>query len=534
MPGVRSVSEVKKVRDKNGELVVPKGLIDAIAEGSCVAFVGAGFSAAARLPGWQALLNGILKEGVEAGKIPAEKKGQIQELIDKGSSSSLDTAAQIMEDYDAPVGKVAQKMLKVPEPVPEQMMRRLKLLSGIPFSAVLTTNFDGFLPGPPAAHADARAEMQKILRDPALDLVSQLQVQMQQASEMAEKGGEGNTFKQMIDEVFAPFVEELADEGEEGEEPDEEIEMLEHTMRTVPCIQLHGTVASDQYLEKPGLAFTRRGYRNLLHGDAAYQQFLKSVMSSKTILYMGFSFSDEYINEMRSEIMMMLEQSGEAQTKPLAYAVMFNQSDMTVDFYQKHEGVEILNYVPESGPGFEGLDLWLEAIYQKTSPLYRFTRCLAGKKIGLCAMSETGGCLKFLVQYSEKEFGEDCGTIELFPLPGKDDTVSQEELNTLMQKCGKLDLLVAGYKVNGHPIAKMLLAAVNTLPQERKCPVMVLESANGMHGEDVRLASLAIRRRQESFQMGAAAYANGLKELISGVGDILRKPIYRDDDCSIM
>merc|ERR1719189_1288235 len=99
---------------------------------------------------------------------------------------------------------------------------------------------------------------------------------------------------------------------------------------SVPTMQLHGTVVPqsdggqpdgllaslDQktsemfskynFRAKPGLAFTSLGYRRLLHGNQSYTKFLQSVMATKTVLYIGFSFADEYIKELRSSTMMML------------------------------------------------------------------------------------------------------------------------------------------------------------------------------------------------------------------------------------
>merc|ERR1719361_2214361 len=103
--------------------------------------------------------------------------------------------------------------------------------------------------------------------------------------------------------IINPNEDEEDDESEsdEGESEDDPLEEM------IPIIQLHGTVVGDEsYKADPGLAFTRLGYRKLLHGSESYSKFLSSVMASTTILYMGFSFSDEYINEMRSSTMMML------------------------------------------------------------------------------------------------------------------------------------------------------------------------------------------------------------------------------------
>merc|ERR1719291_489921 len=91
------------------------------------------------------------------------------------------------------------------------------------------------------------------------------------------------------------------DDSEDDYDPAEDI-------GATPIIQLHGSVAQDEWLQDPGLAFTREGYRKLLHGNESYTKFMTSLMAAKTILYMGFSFSDEYLNEMRSSVMMMMQQ----------------------------------------------------------------------------------------------------------------------------------------------------------------------------------------------------------------------------------
>ena len=51
------------------------------------------------------------------------------------------------------------------------------------------------------------------------------------------------------------------------------------------------------------IVLTREGYRSLLHLNLAYSNVMKTVMARSTLLYMGFSHTDGYFNEIRSEIM---------------------------------------------------------------------------------------------------------------------------------------------------------------------------------------------------------------------------------------
>lgn len=360
-------------RSSAARLDVPPQLVQAIHEGNCIAFVGAGFSAAAQLPGWSGLLTAILETGAQEKSVSPGLQSEIEAMIGEGTSSSLDRAAQILEDNmgGQRMAQVVSEHLSVTE-VNAAMARRLKLLRGIPFAAILTTNFDSLLPGIPAAHPDVKEVMANILRRPPLSVTEQImrefnwEAKQFKRSGAAAPAGYEEEFKEMLrsfpdSQGFADFHKKLipSDDTFEG---------------GVPVIQLHGTVADSAYLRDPGLAFTREGYRNLLYNNSSYQKFLHSVMSSKTVLYIGFSFSDEYINEMRSGIMNMLRSSAEPPT--IAYAITMKRPESDIHFFAKHEGMRLLNYIPEDkdSPGFEGLERWLEAIHAETSPLYIFAK----------------------------------------------------------------------------------------------------------------------------------------------------------------
>lgn len=130
---------------------VPKHLVSEIRSGNCVAFVGAGFSAAAGLPSWSALLKFVISAAKERGLF--EKAGCepsidefLFELVSKAASNpeNYDMCAQVLQDSLGveSVSTLMGESLKAKDPLPEQMQRRLDLLKGIPFKAVLTTNFD--------------------------------------------------------------------------------------------------------------------------------------------------------------------------------------------------------------------------------------------------------------------------------------------------------------------------------------------------------------------------------------------------------
>ena len=92
---------------------VPDHLIDEILRGNCVrmrarrmctllyawtkvAFVGAGFSAAAKLPGWAKLLRGCVERAKD--KLPDDLFKFLLGKIQEGSGEAFDFVAQLLED----------------------------------------------------------------------------------------------------------------------------------------------------------------------------------------------------------------------------------------------------------------------------------------------------------------------------------------------------------------------------------------------------------------------------------------------------
>ena len=134
-------------------------LLEDIRGGNCVAFVGAGFSAAAGLPAWPELVREM------AAGVPAElgdERCTLQRLLGTGRSYTshreLEMAAQLLFDAlgEARFRDELRVRLQARE-LPRSMALRLKHLLGIPFRAIVTTNFDPLLPGvPPDAIAYRR------------------------------------------------------------------------------------------------------------------------------------------------------------------------------------------------------------------------------------------------------------------------------------------------------------------------------------------------------------------------------------------
>jgi hypothetical protein len=474
---------------------VPAHLIDEINAGNCVAFVGAGFSAAAKLPDWRSLLEQLVQAGVEDRTVDEKKAADLRSLIAEGTSNALDRCAQLLEDSmgQEKVAEVIAGALKIPATLPDQMIERLQMLVQIPFCAILTTNFDPLLPGVPATSADSTGVMCRILREPPLSLTQQL---TRQSKEM----------------------EKIHTQDFTASGADKELR---------PTIQLHGSI--DEEYRGSQLAFTRLGYRNLLHGSATYAKFLSAVMATKTVLYIGFSFSDEYINELRSSTVML---TGADSDHPIGYAIVMDKSDSEVEFFRKHEGTHMLCFSKQK-EGFEGLDRWLRDISSATNPVLRWAGGLIGKRILWCTTSVSDDAEPARIANLIHEETNKLGSRAFVELPPAhmaaqdeqsvvlwaiDRLQHPEEAGNLAESLGlpeeKFDLLITRYG-NGQGID--LLNAMGDdaqVPSQFRCPVMVVDGSTDV------TTNVELRKR-EVFNHGGSKYSCRYEAILRDIFDVL-------------
>ena len=195
---------------------LPARLIDEIVSGNCIAFIGAGFTAPA-VPQWRSLLAELAD--AELGD-PAVARG-VHAMIEGGSSRDLGAAAQTLRDSlgEERFFAIVRERLADP-PLDDTMRRRLAQLGGIPFRAILTTNFDGVLPGEPP---DRQAYL----------------------------------------DVLRPSGHRWWDER-----------FWDQNRAGARVVKLHGSVSQPE-----SVVFTHRDYRRL-YASPAYATFLRSVMAS--------------------------------------------------------------------------------------------------------------------------------------------------------------------------------------------------------------------------------------------------------------
>lgn len=297
-------------------LDVPPPLVDAVLAGRCVAFVGAGFSATV-VPTWERLLERV----AEQEDVSEADRVAMRELFVAGGQLANEAAAQFLVERMGSRRFQSRLIELVASPRDsERQRRRVDHLLGVPFRGVLTTNFDGVLEGV----VPGRDAYRQILRP---------------------EGGSGW----------------YQDRYWHGSGP--------------PVVKLHGDVLTDPET----IVLTRRDYRDRLYGKSAYATFLRAVFASNTMLFMGCSFNDPYLNELRSEILALLDQRDIDQ--PLAYAVIPDQPAARVAFFRQHEGMQLLTYTTDAHPDHAPFDGFLERLYGQTSPLFHLGRLLGGRRI---------------------------------------------------------------------------------------------------------------------------------------------------------
>lgn len=406
----------------------PDELVNAILDGRCVAFVGAGFSASA-IPGWKEFLLRL------ANKLPADRQTPVIDAINKsGSAFQFEVAGQMLRDQftDAKEFGAAISELLNDKSNRGQIENRLSLLMGIPFEAILTTNYDAFLPG-----------------------------------------------RQISPEVYSKILHErtgwwsYVNWDQMQKSPNSRI------------VKLHGGMGSDGEIHP--VVLSRSDYRNLLYRDSRYANFLRTIFASRVVLFLGVSFTDAYLNELRSEIFALLRNSEES-AQPLAYAIYNDLNDLETEYFLKHEGIKILpfNTKPDGKGGqqtWEGFDLWLQGIFNRTSSEARLKELIGNKK---------------LIWVDQNPENNDYGVKRLKNLGVQVDILTlPEDLNE--EYHGSAHILVTSY---GHH-DKVAGRVFDRLSSWRERPPVIV-FASGVHAEENRM--YALRR-------GAYEYAYTWNEL---------------------
>jgi hypothetical protein len=204
---------------------IPSTLVDAVRRNDCVLFVGAGLSQGAGLPGWASLLSRILS-WYEENSVRLADLADIQKLIEE--KDLLPAAEAIKDGVNPEIFRRALSSIMDDENLSPSQTHLL--LPTIPFSAVLTSNYDRLL-------------------ERAYGKVAQLPRVITHNSGTA---------------LTAALHE-----------------------RRFYILKVHGTI---EHVET--IILGRRSYRELVHGNQAYIEHIRTLLRTKTFLFVGFSLSD--------------------------------------------------------------------------------------------------------------------------------------------------------------------------------------------------------------------------------------------------
>jgi len=304
---------------------IPRHLIREIQGGNCVAFVGAGFSAPA-VPDWDTLLYRIS----QSPHIDEQTRDRISRLLshEKASMRGIfdrEAAAQILrENLGSEFGSVLNDVIRQTTASGiDAVESRKALLFGIPFQSILTTNFDHTLQGT-TGNPDVYRESLRKVKEPWFNLFS------------------WNTGDRLSE-----------------------------------VIKLHGDIEPSSEESGSEVVLSRTDYRKLLFEDSRYSNFLRALLATRTVLFLGFSFSDGYLNLIRSEILALLRHDP---LKPLAYAILDSINPEESDFLLRHEGIEALVYDSKNGD-HSGFDWYLSKLHEHTAPSKILGSLLKGKRL---------------------------------------------------------------------------------------------------------------------------------------------------------
>lgn len=301
---------------------VPQPLVDAILKGRCIAFVGVGFSLPA-VPGWRHLLAELGTKLDLDVELPANATALEYELVGQALRRKAKTPAA----FEASVREILDEHHRRTDPKAVEGRRivaqRCELLRKIPFKAILTTNFDRWLCG----EATGPETYWDVLRE---------------------------------------------DRGRWWEFPLTASDAQPH----VPIIKLHGDANGDP--DTAEIVLGRADYRHRVYGEHGYTSFIRAAFAEYTVLFLGVSFTDAYLNELRSETLHMLYDPARPRAQPWGYAVMkvAPETRHVPQLFLEYEGIEVLPL--EEFPQF---DEWLAALTHRTSVQGRLHELLHDEQI---------------------------------------------------------------------------------------------------------------------------------------------------------
>ena len=282
-------------------------LAKSIVTGRCIAFVGAGVTAPVSGT-WTQLLRAVA-ERLDAGSGRTDVMAGIESWLGPqgartANASDYEAAAQFLRDScdgGPPLEHEVKAVMETRYAGASRRSRtlvksRIRQMLSIPFHAILTPNFDNFLDGG-ASERDASVYA-RVFRH-----------------------------TQPSSTWWHPSLSPGKWQAEAS---------LHR-----PIVKLHGALGAN-----PSIVLSSRDYARRLYLDPAYRTFMRSLMTSHTFLYLGFSFTDAYLNDIRRELLTLFPAANGASTEQpfRSYAIMPKLDPVRRQHFQLHEGIEVIEY----------------------------------------------------------------------------------------------------------------------------------------------------------------------------------------------
>jgi len=216
---------------------IPNDLINKIIEGNCLLFAGAGASIDAGLPTWHDFLITLIEKTQDMEQFSEKEVAEIKSLLGNGEFLIVaEICRKKLGIYE--FSNIIKKTLAVKG----RNSSTQKILSEIPFSGCLTTNYDSFVE---SNKLNSRVILPKELNEISFNELNSI---------------------------------------------------LENNY---PVIKLHGT-----YDNVKSIILTHQDYNSLIFNgqNSRYRENLKYILSNKSIFFLGFSFRDPNIDFMLQEI----------------------------------------------------------------------------------------------------------------------------------------------------------------------------------------------------------------------------------------
>jgi len=275
-----------------------------------------------------------------------------------------------------------------------------------------------------------------------------------------------------------------------------------HDEPRAPVVKLHGDANGNPDLAP--LVFARRDYRRLLHESPHHTNFLRAMFATHTVLFLGVSFTDAYLNELRSEVLSLIgRKAGGADDQPWGYAIVSDKTPAWRRYLRDHEGIEPLAY-ESKGSDHSGFDGWLQAIAAASSTVGRLRSVLASRTV------------RKIVWVDPKHDQNEPGLRMLKQAMGEDVVVRRDAAS--LQPADRAAALVIthlGYRDEESSTAKDVLQALHGKAGPRP-PVIVFASGRK-----------AQTNRTELLRHGAWEYASSFEELAQLIDQLFCR---RDDD----